>query len=511
MSVGDEAEFKEVVDLENFSYAIQPRQTLDNFQAGESENAKGYSGSGVFVKYSERQIEVAGIILRRKGAYSNLVCFNFSSIIDKLLEDNGISPIGVEPVSVKRSINNSSLKSDSSQSPKKTYKFPLLPRTHLMNVQDVEIDKDLSILESSLFPVIGNGNAILILGPYAPESISLQSILNDFAIKNDIPTSYLDNIPQFISLVLSQGKINRKTIDSYIEAKYSKHPIPEYYNIIPKINWKMIFSVSPDTYLEQAFEAVKSKFQYLKIVRKRNGFYSSTCNDELQLVKLNGCIGDLSAYPIRISQQDFNKVGKFYGKASTILKTVSPQIPIILIGFKYSDYLSKIILEKLGITGDLLAYLVDDGVDEYTLPLLEKEKLFVINLSSSNFFSQFQKWSDKNQNLYDRRKKVKYVKKDNSIINIPFDSRRYLQDNLTQLSEHNLRTGVDPQTFYLGEEPSFEIIAYNYDVIRKEKLSNCINTILDKSVEWQNDSVPFFSSYWKLLYRKNNLCISIDI
>ncbi len=385
-----------------------------------------------------------------------------------------------------------------SASPQKNKKEPLY-------ITEAEPIFDISLsnrkLTEVIFPLLQQGDVILILGPSIildeTSPFLMDKIIEKYMNDKNIPAfNYGSNIQKFVDILFSDSNYRRPDFNKYITNYISKLPIPVVYQRLKNINWKQIITTNFDTLLEQSFDINSESGKKFKIVFDERERGYETSSKEIKLIKLNGCASRMDEYPYRISEKDLDKVKKYYKKVFNDLgNNVSTSILILAIGFsdgdKSAQYLFEMI-EKINYRNGKSIYLIDSQIDDMKNRFYKSQNIAVIKGTSLDFFDTYLEWL-KTSPLRTERS---YVHKKGTPINItkylnnlkntivPFDRDKTKSDENNKEAQH----------FFTGEEPTFDIIIKNYDVIRHKKLNETKNIIVSKMDNQENEVTIFLLS-----------------
>lgn len=335
----------------------------------------------------------------------------------------------------------------------------------------------------SLFETIFQGNSILFLG--AGASVGEKRYLSKELI--EYYEEYLgyslseNSITRFIDVLSADSDFNRNHFDTEVENMLQKYEITEAHKIMASIPWREIITTNFDLLVEQAYDEIKntSKHIYnLKTVRSKKEYYYRQSADELKYVKLNGCISDKGKYPLAFSTEDFKSLSGYYKYVLNDLRNLSDKISLISAGYSFSDDFGVELLQKFdsfNFRDKKWILNIDPYPNEKALKYYSSQKICIIKCSFSEFFSKYAWWEE---NIYNqRRKKISITNSTNSQISIPFHLSQKLSTCLKQLNNNVSEKFVKDENFYRGEEPNYQLILRNVDVIKKSELENAKNLI----------------------------------
>jgi len=351
---------------------------------------------------------------------------------------------------------------------------------------------------SHIYEKIFSKNAIAFLGAGASvtnnQYLSKEIInLYEAKISKDFGTN---DIIKFVDILqttpgLRRGDFDRFVIDQLIYLKPN-----EGHKIFVTIPWKKIITTNFDTLVEEASDDAirEGKTHYhLRIIRNKKQCDYQQNESELTYIKLNGCKTDISLYPLVFSTEDFEKQNSYYKKVLSQFKLYSNEIIYLAYGYSFTDNFSETLLDKIAsadIREKRLLYCVDPLVNDDRLNYLESKQISVIKISFEDFFLGYKKWFlDSNKNYL--RTLQKFTNPDNSYIKIDLSSRLYLDSNILQLKDdYRISQKLKKADFYYGEEPTYQVVVDNYDVIKNQELESLIDSIKNSFSEHLPTSIP---------------------
>ncbi|HEX5733360.1 MAG TPA: SIR2 family protein [Blastocatellia bacterium] len=336
----------------------------------------------------------------------------------------------------------------------------------------------LRILHESIFPKIASGETILFLG--AGASVTDKTFLGEEII--DLYSSrkgiekYTTNLIEFVDTQSADPSFDRDDFDDFVVQLLSKLNVSETHRIIASANWKEIITTNYDLLIEKAFDLARgttAETLSLKVVHTPSEYYYTQANDEVKYIKLNGCISDKKAYPLVFSTDDFNKSARFYRTVLRSLMDLSPKVNFLSVGYSYSDILSKALRQRFDKYNVKKRWIlnVDPFVRDAQLAYFREERISVIRATAAEFFAEYKKWDDLNHENIVNRRKIRFTNNNNERLKIPGKLAVRLANNLIQLSEDSPSPVITASNFYKGEEPTFDVIRKNYDVVKSSLLS----------------------------------------
>ncbi len=363
---------------------------------------------------------------------------------------------------------------------------------HIYNLEDNSSKEELN----QIFDKLRTGNSIVLLG--AGASVNDKRYLGKEII--DTYENYFgkefetDDLTEFVDLISSDPNFNRDHFDSFIKDMLIKLELTEGHKIFASIPYREIITTNYDILVEKAYDSVRQTglfSQELKKVRHVSEFHQYLDNNQLKLIKLNGCISDKKKYPLVFSTGDFDRSNNYYKIVLNDLRSLSDKILFISFGYSFRDKFSRFLLKRFdsyNYRGRRTIYLVDPHINANRLPYLKEQGFCVINLSFQEFFIKYKQWEENLHNGIVKRKGVKYKNSNNVPIRISSRITASLGDTIVQLSHEYNRQYVQSIDFYRGAEPNFGIILRDIDVHRND-LINKVKKDLITIVEQNNTKI----------------------
>lgn len=351
---------------------------------------------------------------------------------------------------------------------------------------------------SQIFEKIFNKNAIAFLGAGASVTnkkyLSQELIdLYQARISKDFGTT---DIIKFVDILQATPGQRRGDFDAFVIDQLRKLEPNLGHEIFVTIPWKQVITTNYDTLVEEASDTVlgKSKTHFnLHVVRNKRQLEYHKNENEITYIKLNGCKTDLSEYPLVFSSEDFEKQKPYYNKVLTPFKTYSNEIIYIAFGYSFSDPFSEILLEKIA-SSDVRAkrtlYCVDPYVNDDRLGYLESKQISLVKMSFDEFLAAYERWFEENNRNY-LKTLQKFTNPDNTNIKLEIHSRLYLDNNIIQLKDdYKTAHKLKKADFYFGEEPTFQVVVDNFDVIKRHQLEIITKILKDSIAEKSKTTIP---------------------
>jgi hypothetical protein len=366
---------------------------------------------------------------------------------------------------------------------------------HILNVEN-QIDE-----LHSIFNKIRESNTILFLG--AGASVGEKKYLSNEII--EYYQSYLGkdfnekNIQTFLDILSADENFSRKHFDSFVVSILQKLQVTEAHKILASIPWREIITTNYDLLVERAYDEISntaSKVYDLKVVRNLKQLTYKESNTEVKYIKLNGCMQDISLYPLAFSSDDFEKAKPFYRNVLNELKNLSPDILFLAIGYSFSDAFGKQLLDKL----DAFNYrekkwmiCVDPFPNENALPYYTKNKTCIVKCSFADFFARYKEWENKQEEILIKKKGLSITDSKNQYITLPHKLLLNIEGIIKQLNVANSSREkfVKDEEFYRGDEPNFNIITRSVDVVKNKQIENCIK-IIKEDIQARSTFLPVF-------------------
>ncbi len=348
-----------------------------------------------------------------------------------------------------------------------------------------------------LYKSIAEGKVILFLGAGASLTEN-KGYLSKHLIQyyRDLRNiSYLpqnNDIVDFVDKVFSLPEYDRNDFDFQISCWLRDNLKPEdYHKDALSLPWLSIFTTNVDTLIENIIHSnnLEDSYEIIRNIKELN--YSMSTGDKCKVIKLHGCISDISKYKLLFSSADFDRNEKYYNRIFSIIQEQSNDVDILFIGYSFNDKFGNLFLNKFD---DKMKgrkyYVVDPYIadDEFNLKYYCSKNITPIKTDYQGFIGDYQKWYLDNKQKLTKKK-----------TNIFFDSKGHqinphLQNKikpfLTPLNDTYVSHFIEPKNYYLGEEPNFGIIKANYDVIKQAKVNEVSEEIL-KLFESKDISYPF--------------------
>ena len=133
------------------------------------------------------------------------------------------------------------------------------------------------LLYTALINKLKNGNSALLLGPEfllaEQENTDLARVLKDYITVNDLyGADYLKDDGFFYKTGDTDNKYTeREQLALSLQTFYQNQPIHQYYSLLAELPFKVIISLSPDNYLEQAYKKINKPYEL--IYYQKGDFY----------------------------------------------------------------------------------------------------------------------------------------------------------------------------------------------------------------------------------------------
>jgi hypothetical protein len=334
-------------------------------------------------------------------------------------------------------------------------------------------------LREIVFPAMANGQTILFLGAGASatdeKKYLSEQIVELYSATKGITLS-THTIIEFVDTMSANLDFDRSEFDDFIDALLKKLKVTDTHRIIASIPWKEIITTNSDLLVEKAFDdLIDSPEANLRLVpvRKVGQYKFNQANDQLKYVKLNGCISDKKSYPLVFSTQDFQDANVFYKTVLKSLEDLSNRISYLSVGYSYRDNFAKSLLQRFdrhNFRSRKWMWSVDPAVEDARLPFFTEQRICIIRSTSKQFFEEFKKWeSDNHANLIVRRR-IAFTSRANRKISLPDRVALRIGSDLLPISEFSSSTAITAESFYKGEQPNFDVVRKDYDVVKTELL-----------------------------------------
>lgn len=353
---------------------------------------------------------------------------------------------------------------------------------------------------NQLFLKIAKGNSILFLG--AGASVGEKKYLSKEII--EYYESYLGttlnepNITKFVDILSANPSFDRNHFDAEVLKMLQKYTVTEGHKIMASIEWREIITTNYDLLVEKAFDEIQNTPKQgleLKVIREHKEYNYRASNSELKYVKLNGCMYDKRQYPFAFSTDDFKKANRFYKVVLNDLKDLSEQISFVSMGYSFGDSFGQDLLNKFdsyNFRERRWIFNVDPYPNENALPYYTQNKICIIKCSFQDFFLKYQEWLDSQLESVVKRKRISFTNTKSSRIQIPHNLALNLENSIRQLNAKNQLSYIKDVDFYLGEEPNFDIIRRDVDVLKKELYKNVKTALIEEIENNGNQFIPIF-------------------
>ncbi len=365
----------------------------------------------------------------------------------------------------------------------------------------LELTKDaIEYLRQNIFSAIARGNAILFLGAGASvggKKFLSQQIMNYYADKIGIHLE-TDDIVEFVDSLSADPQFNRTDFDSFVVDLLAKLDITDTHRIIARLNWREIITTNCDLVIERAYDnlTINSLANHkIKAIKKLSDYGYTPADDEVKYVKLNGCISDSQKYPLVFSTQDFTIANRFYKGVLKSLENLSPRIVFISVGYSFTDPFSKSLLKKIdnyNFRNKKWIINIDPFAQDSQLAYFSQSRICVLRLTSEQFFQQYVEWERESSDAKADRIKVKFSNRNDQLVTLPSDVKVRIGGALVQLSRANAFPSIEQKDFYQGEEPTFDTIRRNHDVVREQVLQ-AVLAYVKKSFTTKQDLAPILA------------------
>ncbi len=331
-----------------------------------------------------------------------------------------------------------------------------------------------------LFEKISERNTFLLLGAGASVSqekgFLAKTLIEFFQDKKHVDLGVAD-LKTFVDIVEAREDLSRDEFDQYVDVCLRKLKITDAHKNLASIPWRQIITTNVDLLVEQAYQEVDDSPDQclrLKVVRGKKEQTYQCANDEVKLIKLNGCISSKKEFPLIFSSADFKSINSFYKSVLNELKNPSDVTRFISIGYSFSDPWSNYlfdIIDSIGFRENRFLYSVDPFVSDSILPLYSKKKICAIKCTFEEFIQHYRNWEETNNKKFIESKGIQFTTSNESSIFLNSRVLLRLNGTLTQLNSRTQSSKfTSKKEFYIGDEPNFQIINKNYDIEKKDKI-----------------------------------------
>lgn len=353
---------------------------------------------------------------------------------------------------------------------------------------------------NSIFTRMSQKDSILFLGAGASvsdEKMYLSQQLIDLYETKMGKSFDTKDIVELVNIIETTPGLSRKEFDLMVDGVLRRYKVTNSHRILATIPWREIITTNYDLLIEQAYDEVErtpSGLYKLLPIRSIKDYTYHTGNEVVKYVKLNGCLSDRDKYPLVFSEKDFERSNGFYKRTLETLRNLSPNIDFISVGYSYSDPFSRLLLSKLrkGNYGDKrFIYSVDPFVSDVQLDLLKSRGILVIRLTFADFMDRYSKWQNENHAIIARNRKLTFTDVGKKPITIPPYLSIQLGDSIKQLDDsYQSGVHVSDKQFYQGQEPSYDTILRNHDVVKPNLISEVGKSIIQAIDSDESSIVP---------------------
>lgn len=354
----------------------------------------------------------------------------------------------------------------------------------------------------AIFKKLRESNAILFLG--AGASVGEKRYMSKEIIayyESYLGKEYNEpNITKFLDILSADESFSRKHFDGFVISLLQKQKVTEAHKILASVPWREIITTNFDLLVETAYDEVANtanKVYDLKTIKNLKQVHYKESNTEVKYIKLNGCMQDTSTYPLAFSTDDFNKLKSFYKNVLNDLRNLSPEILFLSIGYSYTDAFGQVLLERFddyNFRERKWMVSVDPFPNENTLAYLTKNRIAVIKCSFQDFFQLYKEWEAKQQETLIKKRGLSITDSKNQYVTFPPKLLLNLDGIVRQLSSPNSSKEriIRDSDFYRGEEPNFNVIVRNIDVIKTVQVEQFKAVILKVFETNHSTFVPIF-------------------
>ena len=476
-------------------FNIESSTPLTDYTGSSSQEVmQGFSGSGVFIKGSNKLIGVVIENPKSVGA-KILTAVKINTFYDLL---SGVGKDDWELISFRWLLQN---------------ELNRLSVDHFTKFDDAELTE----INEILFKPISEQKVVLLLGPNINEQsdteITSTKVLSNYCTRNNIPDAEeFDDLVDFTDNIFLDKNYSRDNFDDFLGEYFDTYGENDLVKDIAKINWREVLSFTPDTIFESIHEK-NNGIQSLKIIYAKEEYYKRISSTQIKFVKLSGSINNRDFPPV-VSTEDFKGQNAFYKEVLNHFKSTSTNIIWLAVGFSLNEPLSRRIIdrvaENLKSQGKKL-FVVDSEINARRLPLLKEKNICIVKTGKKSFFDKYQEYYSVNKEVILRRRKIEFRNKNHKTVPISSESKYSLGNTIKQLNRYTSDTFIDAVDFYKGEEPSYSVIRGNFDVLRTGIQNRARKNIIDSfinSSERLND-VPLLLITGDYGVGKSTVCLRL--
>jgi hypothetical protein len=340
----------------------------------------------------------------------------------------------------------------------------------------------MGIPEEILFPSMHEGNAVLLVGAGASATdrhkFFGRHVIELYEAKLGKSLGTQDFV-EFTDTIEALEQYSKADFRDFLATLLSVLKPTDAHKTLATIPWRQILTTNYDLLIEKAFDTVRDtamqSFEPLPI-RSSKEIPFAPANDQVPIYKLNGCLSDKNKYPLVMSSADFARAKTFYKRVLSPLQHTSPKIVILAIGYSFADSFAKRLFEELEAANfrdpNRWTYNIDPYLEGDRINFLRSKYIETISTDMSSFFQNFSQWREAESAAIVQSKGLGFVRRDNAKVTLAPYIQHKLGDDLLQLTEKSPSRIVDAKDYYLGEEPTFDVVRKNYDVIKTHTLEN---------------------------------------
>ncbi|QJB38785.1 SIR2 family protein [Chitinophaga oryzae] len=337
----------------------------------------------------------------------------------------------------------------------------------------------------ALFKKLQESNTILLLG--AGASVTEKKYLSNEVIQYYQAEIGKDlnepDVTKFVDLLSADDTFSRKHFDSFVSGLLKKLKVTEAHKILASIPWREIITTNYDLLVEQAYDEISGSSQKiydLLTIRNAKQYNRRISNTEVKYIKLNGCMADMGLYPFAFSTEDFNKLKPFYKLVLNDLKNLSADIAFLSMGYSYKDKFGTDLLAKFdsyNYREKKWMYNVDPYPNEAALSYFTQNKVCIIKCTFQEFFLKYREWESHHQETLVKKRGLSITNSQDHYITLPAKLLLNIDGIVRQLNTHTKDMFVKDAEFYKGEEPTYNLITRDVDVIKRKQIDDCLEQI----------------------------------
>ncbi|MCZ7601383.1 MAG: SIR2 family protein [Melioribacteraceae bacterium] len=350
-------------------------------------------------------------------------------------------------------------------------------------------------IPDSLINDINHGRVILFLGAGASigakhprnEQIPIGDKLKELICDKFLGRQYKNESLDWVGeLAIDQSSLIE--VQSFIHEIFNVFTPSEFHLIIPKFNWRAIFTTNYDLILETAYQKQNDRLQELIPFLGNHDVMDTIlrAKEKVAYIKLHGCISYIKddTLPLILSLDQFVDYDTKRGRLFRILEDLAIEYPIIFVGHRLQDYNLRKILLRLNKTYSKKPrfYIIQPDVSDAETKYWESKRITVLNHTFKEFLNSIDSSSNQGVRVLQKSINIQHPLEKKFVVseNIPKNVLDYLNNDAVLIHSTMPIDNGTPQSFYKGFDLGWYPIINNLDVIRTAKDKILFDSILNE-------------------------------